>query len=386
MVAPEVWGYLAVAASALAWGSFGVFTKTAAIREAKVDPMVIQCYMSVAIFLVSWLVAAIPGVGVSFTYWGVIGAAIWTPASCASIFGIKYLGLGVSQGSWSGIIMVTSFVWGVAYFSYPVEHIALTILALVLLLLGSSGLAITGAGILRRLGLPEYIPADDEKHSSCNNVSINKEEESLLGNNNNTSNTEPTPTTPTVTVFQRIIGVICVLIVGLFAGSVMVPFNLFQKTNSSVTHSIKYLISYGIGVLGVTPLLVIPYFVIKREMPNFHLNKPSIIIFGLLTGVTWSIGNFASYYATDYLGLSIGYPLTQMALLVAGLWGLFWYREIKGWFSITQFFSFAIIVLAGAALLGIFGPREPKVTPTPTPYPTPTLTSYPTPTPGVAYW
>jgi len=376
MVAHEVWGYLAVAVSALAWGSFGVFTKTAAIREAKVDPMVIQCYMSVAIFLVSWLVAALPGVGVSFTYWGVIGAAIWTPASCASIFGIKYLGLGVAQGSWSGIIMVTSFVWGVAYFDYPVKHITLTVIALVLLLLGSFGVAITGAGILRRLGLPEYIPADEYNITgSGKNISINKEDEALLKKN------EPAP----VTILQRIIGGVCVLMVGLFAGSVMVPFNLFQK-DSSVTHSLKYLISYGIGVLGVTPFLVTPYFLIKREIPNFHFNNPAIIIFGLLTGVTWSIGNFASYYATDFLGLSIGYPLTQMALLVAGLWGLLWYREIKGWFSITQFFTCAVIVLCGAALLGVFGPRgNPTPTPTPVPYPTPTSSPIPTPTPAAYY-
>jgi len=376
-----VWGYIAVVIAALAWGSFGVFTKTEAIREAKVDPMIIQCYMSVAIFLVSWLAAVVPSVGVSITYWGVIGAAIWTPASCASIFGIKYLGLGVSQGSWSGIIMVTSFVWGVAYFDYPVKHITLTVLALVLLLLGSFGVAITGAGILRRLGLPEYAP--DDENSSYKNISINKETVPLVNNDNTTTEKSP----PTITIFQRIIGVICVFIVGLFAGSVMVPFNIFQNGYSeSKTHALKYLISYGIGVLGVTPLLVIPYFLIKREIPNFHLNKPKVIIYGLLTGVTWSIGNAASYFATDYLGLSVGYPLTQTALLVAGLWGLFWYREIKGWFSITQFFTFAIIILAGAALLGEFGPHGNNPTPTPTPVPYPTPLPSPTPTPTANYW
>ena len=35
----------------------------------------------------------------------------------------------------------------------------------------------------------------------------------------------------------------------------------------------------------------------------------------------WAIGNLCSTYATYYLGQSVGYPLTQTCIVVAGLWG-----------------------------------------------------------------
>jgi len=38
------------------------------------------------------------------------------------------------------------------------------------------------------------------------------------------------------------------------------------------------------------------------------------------------------------LGLTVGYPLCQCALLVAGLWGIIYFREIKGGIKIGFFF------------------------------------------------
>lgn len=74
-----------------------------------------------------------------------------------------------------------------------------------------------------------------------------------------------------------------------------------------------------------------------------------------LSGAFWNIGNMASIVATEKLGLTVGFPLTQCALLVGGLWGVFYFREIVDPHKIGAFFCSAVILLAGAALLGLYG-------------------------------
>jgi glucose uptake protein GlcU len=42
---------------------------------------------------------------------------------------------------------------------------------------------------------------------------------------------------------------------------------------------------------------------------------------GMLAGLFWAIGNYCGTYAILYLGMAIGFPLTQANIIIAGLWG-----------------------------------------------------------------
>ncbi len=43
------------------------------------------------------------------------------------------------------------------------------------------------------------------------------------------------------------------------------------------------MVSFGIGVLGVTPVLVAIYFLLKRQWPKFHLKV------ALIPGIYWQL-------------------------------------------------------------------------------------------------
>ena len=88
-----------------------------------------------------------------------------------------------------------------------------------------------------------------------------------------------------------------------------------------------------------------------RRSLNFHVRAAALP--GVLTGVFWGCGNFTSFFATAYLGQAIGFPLTQCCVIVSGLWGIMYYREIKGW-GITMFAVGVAIIVAGAVLDGSF--------------------------------
>mmetsp|Transcript_30450 Transcript_30450/g.30755 ORF Transcript_30450/g.30755 Transcript_30450/m.30755 type:complete len:83 (+) Transcript_30450:234-482(+) len=64
---------------------------------------------------------------------------------------------------------------------------------------------------------------------------------------------------------------------------------------------------------------------------------------GCTAGVLWSIGNFGNILAVTYLGQGVGISLGQASLITSGLWGIFWYKEIREMWKIILWFSAAIL-------------------------------------------
>lgn len=135
---------------------------------------------------------------------------------------------------------------------------------------------------------------------------------------------------------------------GIFGGSTMVPlrFNPDQSPTS--------LISFGLGAVSCNIAIMIPYFLIKRELPKFHFKYT--VLPGFANGIMWSIGMIlATYITMSDLGLTIGYPLCQCAMIVSSLWGILVFKEIKGWKTLLQFGISILVLVPGCILLGIFG-------------------------------
>jgi glucose uptake protein GlcU len=76
-----------------------------------------------------------------------------------------------------------------------------------------------------------------------------------------------------------------------------------------------------------------------------------IISRGLLSGIIWNIANFSSFFVVLYLGVSVGLPLTQTALLVSVAWGLFFFQEIKGRSKLARITVGSILLLLGTLFL-----------------------------------
>ena len=52
-----------------------------------------------------------------------------------------------------------------------------------------------------------------------------------------------------------------------------------------------------------------------------------------------------------YLGEGIGFSVTQGSMLISGLWGIFYFREITTAHDIRMWIVMAIITIAGILLL-----------------------------------
>lgn len=344
-ISDEAIGYIGVAVAVLFFGSFGVPLKTKAVQDANVDPVIFQIYYSISIFASSWIVLSYNHF--VFTPYGIAGASLWVPASILSIAAINHLGMSVAVGMWAGVTIVVSFLWGAIAFPHEnkVHSIPIAATALFMLVTGILGLSLSNTPYVKNIG---------RSKSSGNIVGSYKSQPDegdvspLLTQSGRYVyiNTTVSPNQPKK---RPIVGVVCALLLGIMNGSLMVPLHYVPKE----AQGIVYIVSFGIGVIIVTPVIALIYFIALRKRPVFHLRVA--LVPGLITGLIWNIGNFGSIYATLHLNLTIGYPLTQLALVISGLWGLFVFKELSGVRTITMWVISLIVLLGGAALLALFG-------------------------------
>jgi glucose uptake protein GlcU len=84
-------------------------------------------------------------------------------------------------------------------------------------------------------------------------------------------------------------------------------------------------------------------------LPSFHIQH--LLLPGFLSGSLYSIGHICSILSVSYLGQGVGFSVIQSSLLISGLWGIFYYREIRGLEMILKWFCAAALTLIGIVWL-----------------------------------
>lgn len=390
-------GWTAAFMAMLGFGSFGAPIKSEAAKSVDIDPLVFQSYKSIMCFLTSWLMLAL-GEPFSFTPLGICSACFWVPSGVAAIYAIKTAGLAVSMGILSSFIVLISFTWGIFVFDEDIHSRIAACFAVFLMMCGLCGMSYYSS-YERRFIMEDENPEDyralEDPHEADN---ISKESgdssqrnpgaHNCEGNGTDVSHQEDTtpsdllgmimpPTTIVDTDMgitnenidqpediliagrkfpQRHVGIACAVICGTWGGSIMAP----EKLTEGNTSGLGYLISFGIGSAIVTIVLWairFGYHWVRlgsarnayQALPSFHIRV--MWLPGCTAGLLWSVGNFFSLISVKYLGEGVGYSVTQSAMLVSGLWGIFYFKEITGYDIITKWFMSALLTISGILLL-----------------------------------
>ena len=77
-----------------------------------------------------------------FTPWGIASGAFWVPGATAGIYGIRNAGLAISVGTWSSLMVISSFCWGIFVFGERVKSVAGACGAACVLVVGLVGMSI----------------------------------------------------------------------------------------------------------------------------------------------------------------------------------------------------------------------------------------------------
>lgn len=180
----------------------------------------------------------------------------------------------------------------------------------------------------------------------------------------------------TINIEAYNIGILMAVVNGVLAATIMVP---LHYAPSNATQGIGFSMSFGVAaVLIVIAAWILRWFLKSwlflmkgtyqgdamskkkvvidslcngyNSLPSFHVNemwKP-----GLSSGLLYSLGNLMGIVSIQRLGNFMGYSLNQSSLIVSGLWGIFYYREIAGATHMVGFLVSVCIVFAGILLLG----------------------------------
>eukprot|EP00899_Mesostigma_viride_P028093 jgi/Mesvir1/8469/Mv15837-RA.1 len=316
----HVWGFAFSALSALANGSFSVFSKLETVRKAGIDPYLFNFWTCIGIILSS--VAGLFVDELCFTPRGLLSGLLFTLATANAFSAINLINLAVASGVWCGTAIIVSFLYGIAFSPATDPHnVWLAALAIVSLLLGTVGISAAGRGhIHRENSLPLLVDDDDTLLLS----SIRRGQKKKLS-----------------------LGLFAAVVAGTLGGLVLAP----RESAPHECQGVGYILPFGVGVLlSVGPVTAIP-FLVRREWPDLHLRHPKeVALPGITSGVVWNIGNLFSIVAVHELGLAIAYPIMQCGLFVSGAWGIFLFQEIHGRNAALYWLS-GIFVVGGAVML-----------------------------------
>ena len=133
-------------------------------------------------------------------------------------------------------------------------------------------------------------------------------------------------------------GLIAAIFSGLIFGSQLVPLKLGKVEPQDFFFSS----TLGIFIIGIA------IFLFKKA--RF---KKEAITLSLLSGVIWNVGNLLSLISVSLIGLAKSIPLTQTAVLIAILWGVFYFKEVRSGKSIFQVLAGAVVLLTGVIVLSL---------------------------------
>ena len=94
-------GWIAVFCAIILFGFLSTPMKVSCVRKA--DPMIIQIFMSPIITIGMSFPIIFTYKNLYFSYPGILGALLWVPVSCLSIFCVQLIGISLAQSIWSGV-------------------------------------------------------------------------------------------------------------------------------------------------------------------------------------------------------------------------------------------------------------------------------------------
>jgi glucose uptake protein GlcU len=385
-------GGVAVIVAIFFFGTQAVFVKSKRIIDAGVDPFLVVCYFSCGVFLCGATLAIILSLsdmedGFDWTRYGLYASLFYAPGNILLLWSARAIGVGLCTGVVSSTAAVTGFLTGAFLVGDPVPSWTKALIGLTMLIIGAIGMSLTRVPAVQQQLAPElFIAAPDDEDGqyrmmaedseidfkaiempeigrpSHANFSVRPSEADSMSRNSSANmdrmrrssfRAGPSDTTGKVQEFDQsglITGLAASASAGMFLGVQGVPLSndAGVPLRDAATFMMMQLL-WTLALLG--PLLRIKYngMVVSGQEWNWH--RETALVQAMLGGVCFSIAFGGQLFAIIALTASVGMPLTQLNLVIAGLWGTFYYGELKGRVLVGCFFGAAAIAVAGAPLI-----------------------------------
>ena len=146
------------------------------------------------------------------------------------------------------------------------------------------------------------------------------------------------------------VGMLCGLTAGAWLGAAEAPTKLVTLGLSPVVISLTMVIGVFLARWSL-PALIQGTSYIAADLRQ----APHLIVWAILAGCLWAVANTLTIFAVRDVGLSIAFPLWNSNSLLGIIWGIVFFKELRGadsrrWFGVI---GGALLMFAGATVLAI---------------------------------
>lgn len=342
-------GWVAAIVGALAYGSFGVPIKHT--KNIDVHPCVFQTYKTVVMFVTCWGVKLL-GEEIKLTPWGLLSGLMWIIGGVGGIYGIRMAGLAIAVGTWASIMVMINFIFGILVFKEPVENVWATLCSFVLLIVGLVGMSVYSSPQLRET---EILDESSESNHMNYETLQTPDDEPVISEREHDREFNLALFNGKISLTERQCGIIGAALNGFMTGGSLIPLHYAAEEGFG---GAKFFPSMGTGAMIANTVLWLVFYVFRFgvavmndksvkqtffELPRWYFR---VLWFpALLSGLLLSLAMFSTIIAITYLGQGVGNSIVQSKILVSGLWGIFWYKEIVGTKTVSKWFASAGICM-----------------------------------------
>lgn len=255
-----------------------------------VSPVAISLVMVLGVFLARWsLPALIRGTANVATdirraphlvVWALIAGCLWAVANTLTIFAIREIGLSIAFPLWNTNSLLGIF-WGALLF----HELRGAGAARWVGVLGGAGAMFIGATLLA-LASPTQAPAG-----------------------------------------SALRGVAAALGAGVLWGTMYIP---YRKAYLTGMNPLSFVTFFTIGELGMMSGLALAYLGGPSGVLTELVPVRGVLLWLLLGGFVWVVGDLFQQYAAKYVGIGRGIPLSNTNQLWGLLWGILVFGELAG--------------------------------------------------------
>uniref|UniRef100_A0A8C2ATE1 Transmembrane protein 144a n=1 Tax=Cyprinus carpio TaxID=7962 RepID=A0A8C2ATE1_CYPCA len=321
------YGFISCAVAVVFFGSNFVPVK----KIETGDGMFFQWILCAAIWTVSLVVNIILH---SPKFWPLVmlGGAIWATGNITVVPIVKTIGLGLGLLIWASFNLLLGWASSrFGWFGIGAESVSKPVLNS------------CGAGLCLLSAIVFFFVKTDVQRSATS------EETPLLIDHENA-------------FINKTFNVICcsgsflAVVAGLLYGTSFVPV-LYIKNHASDPDSqysgasqfdLDYVFAQYSGIFLTSTVYFVLYCAIKKNKPQVF---PKAVLPGFLSGIMWGVATCCWFLANNYLSAVVSFPIiTTVPGLIAALWGVVVFKEVKGWRNYIVLIVAFCLVLSGALL------------------------------------
>jgi glucose uptake protein GlcU len=289
-----------------------------------VSPMVISFMMVFGAFVSRWsLPALVRGTGDTFrdarhvphlVLWGVMAGCLWAVGNTLTIFAVRDIGLSLAFPLWNSNSLI-GILWGTLLFK-----------------------ELHGSGWIRKAGV---VGGAVVIFIGAILISAASTAETAHGN--------------------ALHGIAAAVGAGLMFGSMYIP---YRKAYITGMNPLTFLTFFTFGEM--TMMTVVALVFTGGVAPFWHdlTANRAILLWPMLGGFMWVVGDLFQNYATKYVGISRGIPLSNTNQLWGLLLGLLVFRELRGLTAniYAEVIGGSLMMALGALAISACGASEGEYT------------------------